>query len=732
MRIANPIQMNDWDIRKFLKVILAIQLVLWGLIGLDAIGIHVLIARQLVGFTYLTFVPGVILLRILKIHKIGNIETILYMVGLSIAILMFTGASMNALFPLLGISGPISTIPLVITIGAIVLILCVICYIIDRDFQNPNFMDLKDLLSPPVLFLCLIPLLVIIGTYAVNFYHTNIILLTMVALIPIIAALIGLDLFISNKMFPFAVLLIAISLVFHNSLISMYVWGYDINIELYLSSLVKINSIWDPTLPLTCNGMLSLVTLAPIYSIISDMSLTWVFKIIYPLIFSLVPLGLYRVFQMQSDDGIAFVSCLFFMSLNVFYTEMLQLARQEIAELFLVLLILLMINKIIAKPKRSFLLIIFSISLAVSHYGLSYIFMLCLIIAWIMLVLVENLKIQRLANSYLSNLRKGVGYTAFNPNLLNSDRSFNLAFVLLFVTFTLMWYISVSDSASFESITRIGMHIIDSISTNFLDPDSAQGLKLATTKSVPGLLHDINKVMNYLNQIFIVIGGIVLLLKSQAIRFEREYIAFSELNLGLCFVGVSVPFFASALNMTRLYQITLIFLAPICVIGGIAVIRGIFKLARISWTDNNMAISIKILSVYFAIFLLYQSGIVFGLTEGFSGPFLVYNGTIDFPRFNDREVSGALWWIRNTNANDTIFVDSYRSQLFNGIAWDRLADSEVDASYVYLGTFNIMTGYVMRYYIEKANRLQSYSSYASLIDRKSMVYSDGGSSIYSR
>ena len=123
MQLNNPFQMNDWEFGKFLKVILAIQLAVGGVIGLDAIGLQIPILRQLIGFMYLTFVPGIIILRILKLHKLGNIETVLYTVGLSIATLMFMGLFMNTVYPFFGISRPISTIPLIITISVVVLIL---------------------------------------------------------------------------------------------------------------------------------------------------------------------------------------------------------------------------------------------------------------------------------------------------------------------------------------------------------------------------------------------------------------------------------------------------------------------------------------------------------------------------------------------------------------------------------------------------------------------------------
>ena len=108
MQLDNPFQMNDWEIKKFLKVLLAIQLAVWGVIAFDTMGVHIPLMRPLVVLIYLTLVPGIIILRILKLHNLGNIETLLYTVGLSIATLMFTGLVMNTVYPLLGVSGPIS------------------------------------------------------------------------------------------------------------------------------------------------------------------------------------------------------------------------------------------------------------------------------------------------------------------------------------------------------------------------------------------------------------------------------------------------------------------------------------------------------------------------------------------------------------------------------------------------------------------------------------------------
>src|SRR3972149_12308968 len=153
MQLKNPLQMNDWEIKKFFNLVLAIQLAMWGVIGLDAISLKVPILQQLIGLIYLTFIPGIIILRILKLHNLGNIETLVYTVGLSLSNLMFTGLFMNTINPFFGISNPLSIIPLMITISAGVLILCVICYIRDKDFSEPKYIETIDVLSPPALFL---------------------------------------------------------------------------------------------------------------------------------------------------------------------------------------------------------------------------------------------------------------------------------------------------------------------------------------------------------------------------------------------------------------------------------------------------------------------------------------------------------------------------------------------------------------------------------------------------
>jgi uncharacterized membrane protein len=58
--------MVDWEIRNFLKVVLAVQAVVWGVVGLETAGMHIPFLTELVGFIYLTFIPGIVILRTLR------------------------------------------------------------------------------------------------------------------------------------------------------------------------------------------------------------------------------------------------------------------------------------------------------------------------------------------------------------------------------------------------------------------------------------------------------------------------------------------------------------------------------------------------------------------------------------------------------------------------------------------------------------------------------------------
>lgn len=707
MQIDNPFQMNDWEINKFLKVVLAVQFAMWGAIALDNLELQIPILRLFIGFIYLLFIPGILILRVLKLHKLGSIETLLYAIGLSIATLMATGFFLNMFLPRFEISEPISITPLIFTISLVVLSLCYMSYKLDNEFSDPSYILVKDLLSPPALFLCLIPFLSIFGTYLVNYHQNNILLLILIIVIVLLVLLIGFDKIILPKMYPFTVFIISISLLLHTSLISMYIWGWDIHVEYYLSNIVIENSQWDSTFAQNVNAMLSVVMLAPIFSAITSTNLTWVFKIVYPALFSLVPLGLYRVIQKQTNDKIAFLSVFFFMSLLTFYMEMIQMTRQQIAELFLVLLILLMIDKNMNQMKRSILLIIFATSMSVSHYGISYIFLASLVVVWFLLYFNAQYRSKSMVSPITSSI------------------------VLLYFTFTITWYMNISNSSALNSIVQIGNHIATSFTSDFLNKDAAQGLAIIQARTSSSL-YAIAKYLHLISQFFIGVGVLSLLSNRCKMIFEKEYAAFSYVNFMILLAGIAIPFVASSLNTSRLYQISLMFLAPFFAIGGATFFSWVSSGGRSIQLEQYKNNGLKILSVFLAIFLLFNSGWIYEVTNDKPSSFSFSEK--DYPIFNEREVISAEWL--NNVKTGMIYADDFRWMLPACFEWEKTKIIPIDNvsmeknSYLYLGSLNIKDDAILISHIKGVSRTREYVNSTDIVGDKNKIYTNSGSSVY--
>lgn len=605
---------------------------------------------------------------------------------------MFTGFGMNMLYPVIGISAPLSPTLMIITISGIVLILSVLCYVRDENFAFPHIINVRKEDYPLIFGLVLIPCMSVLGTYLMNVYHNNILLMIMIVVIALVALMIGFDRFIPAKFYPLAIFLLTLSLLLHTALISMNLWGWDIFYEYYLVNLVIENSIWNSTMHSNVNAMLSIVSLVPFISSICAMSPVWVLKIIYPFIFSFVPLGLFRAVQKQTNEKIAFFAMFFFISIFTFYNEMLTLARQQIAELFLVLTILLMIDKTMDRRKNLCLLLIFGASLIVSHYAVTWIYLFSLIAAWILLLLMEKPRIQAFEETICSKFRRYVHCYQENLNSVSMRlRTITFPYVLFFVAFTLLWYITFSGGSLIDSIITIGERIVTSISEDFVNPEAAQGLGIIV-KTATSPLHTISKYLHLATIFFIILGILTIIINRNKLRFENEYFTFSLINFTICVAGVTVPFFASALNTSRLYHITLIFLAPFCIIGGLMVFSTIFR-PFLKWNPYRM------ISIFFVIFLFFNTGLCDEIFAGGTTSVALDRKNLerstDYPIFYEREISGAQWL--SSMHNTRIYID--QTQYLS--VWKAFGDADIrlipvntseitDNSYIYLGMYNIM------------------------------------------
>ena len=714
--------------------------------------------RQILGFLFLTLLPGLLILQILKLNKLNTIETILYSVGLSIAFAMFTGFFMNTLYPPLGIPTPLSTLPLMITISIILVILFITGYLKNKDFSISIPISVGELFSPPVLFLFLLPILAVFGALLVTFYGTNVILLLLIALISLTVILATFDI-IPTKLFPFTVVMIALALLLQRGLAPFYLPNGDIHEEYYFYKLVETSSYWDLTIEHVLNAMLSVVMLPTIYSKLLNIDGMLVFKIIYSLIFSLIPLALYHVYQKQTTDKVAFLSAFFFMSMFCFFYTMPAICRQEIAELFYVLVIILLLSTEMNRLKRAILFIIFGGSLAVSHYGLSYIFMFQIVVAMLLLYGLKNATIINLKENLYTKFNKFrstnpiVKELQINPQntALKNGITLSMTFVLLYVVFTLAWYMYVSSSTTFNVIINIGEHMYHSIFTEFLSPTTREPevfAALGMSTQVKHYLSYINRPIHYATQFFIIVGLIRVITKYKEMKFEREYIAMLLVSSALIFACIVIPTFSQKLNTERTYHIALILVAPLCILGGETVFKYIFKPFRsISLKRSTYA---KIMLIILIPYFLFNTGFVWEL----AGEKTVMPVGLERYKTGDdqdkaifyicviqkEDVFGAKWLGKN-RIDDSIIYTGWSSKWYlltpyamirRGNKMQLLSGREdlKKDSFVFLRYFNVKENLILTDYTIGEMVINKTTEISHQFFEKNKIYSNGGSEIY--
>lgn len=722
-KMINPLQLNDLEIKKFLFIIFSLQIALWGIILIDINIVSVHLLRDLVTFICLLFIPGIILLRILRMHNLGNIKTLAYSVGLSLFLVMFLGFFMNIIYPLLGNTKPLYLWNLMFNFTIMTLILCLVAYYRDKSFFNPSFVNF-DYLSPSLLFILILPFFSILGTYLMNYYQTNLLSLLLVVYISSIVLLMAFDK-IPKAFYPLTIFLTSVSLLYSCSLISSNLWGWDIQIEYYFANSVVSNSIWDYAIHDNTNSMLSIAMFAPILSIVSDLNLTWIFKIVFPFLLSLVPLILFEIFRKQTNEKIAAFSALFFVFFYSFFIETVQIGKQVFAEFFVVLFILLLLDKKITKFNKSIFLLIFSAAIIVSHYGTSYVYLLLLAISAFLMLSFGFLE------NKLKDLDLKAGYASFNIFEGYKNVHFSLTFIIFFLVFALAWYIYISDSSALWTITKIGNHVLSNL-FDFLNPERVQGLSyLASSKN--SILREIAKYMQLASQFFIVIGFGFVFFKREKFNFSNDYVILSFAALIILFIGISVPFFGSALNTSRLYQLMLILLSPFCVIGGLKLFKFISSSINLNFSSSKM------FSVFLIIFLLFNTGFVYEITDDQSQMISINTKIKDhYPLFDDKELNGVQWLIGSTNKSyNKFYADRYNTLLFYRFG-ATVKTFPFDANdlkvnnYIYFGTSNLIN-----LKIPYINKTTSYGSntkdnYLKLDDynKGTKIYDNGGSQVY--
>lgn len=147
-----------------------------------------------------------------------------------------------------------------------------------------------------------------------------------------------------EKLYPLVIVTFSFCLLFHIQWMSPHLMGGDIHLEYFVFELTKSSGHWNVAIPLFYNSALSVTILPTIVQSVIAADDTALFKTMYPLSFSLVPLIMYLAYRYVTDSKRAFVSAVFLMSYTSYFFGVSFIAKQEIAEVILSLLILLILS----------------------------------------------------------------------------------------------------------------------------------------------------------------------------------------------------------------------------------------------------------------------------------------------------------------------------------------------------------------------------------------------------
>jgi uncharacterized membrane protein len=738
--IDNPLLMNDWNIRKFLYVVIAVQAAMLGLATLWAVGVDIPFLRYVVGFIYLTFIPGIIILRTLRQHDLDMVRTLLYTVGLSIAFNMFLGFIINFLYPYLGITRPLSIVPIFITWTVVLGILCFICYLRDRGLGVPVPLDLRNLLSPWVLLFALLPLVAILGSQLVNNYNNNIALLLLIALIAIVPVLLIATRLVPEQYYPFIVCMISISVLLHTSLITNYIWGYDIRLEYYMYKVVADRNLWTSVDPLSnYNGVLSVTILPAIYGLVLNIDGTWIFKVIFPLFFSLVPLALFQIFQKQFGGKVAFLAVFYFMAVLTFFTAMLELGKQMIAEVFFALVIVSLLDDKLGSVVKVLLVIVFATCIVVSHYATSYLFMLSVLGLFIVLSVFKKI---------ISAIK--------------------IPLLLLIIVLSLSWYIYGSGGISFNSLIS-WIYTISTGIGDFFNPFSRYSFYIITKDRPPW--HDILLYLYLLSQICIVIGFSVMFLnwiRKIDKTLLNEYMGFSAVFMIFMALTALLPQLSGVTDISRSFHLCLFILAPYSVYGSEIMIqfaqRVLMKLKILVvqqpimlFNHGRTSLVIPFALFLFPFFLLNTGFIYEVLNDPEPGSIALSRDKSALASFSKFDITGGTWILNSRGQERIIYCDPAGRQLFSSYVGpsyftitDHLGTDSPDSvevtskipsnSYVFLTEHNIKTGRVGLMVTSRGTGwsrggvfekvvLSSLAFYRT-IQESNRIYDNGGALIY--
>jgi len=538
---------------------------------------------------------------------------------------------------------------------------------------------------------------------------------------------------------------ISLSLILASALVSTNLRGWDIQDEYRTSSEVLTLHRWNTAENGLYNSVLSLTLFVPMVTITSGLNLLVVYRLLLPIIYSIIPIILYKIYRTILQKRAAFLATFLFMSFPTFYDEMLQLGRQEIAEIILLGLIFVLLGRrrYTRTVSGALAVTMLGVGFLAAHYSLAFIFTSFFLFSFVM--------------------------PRILPRRAAPLTDLNILLTLFISAFAL--YTFVAGGAAINQLGTVFSNAIADTFGSFLSSTSRPTVVLLATgaeAALPGPLHIFNRVTQYLVQVFIVLGFFTFAIKKQKTLTEMQMVPLMTAALLFLGAAVTLPFVANALQVTRIYHLALLFLAP-CFVIGVEKICSLGKnVATSNWTTLHLGYQLPRLphlqrkwvlaAAILACYFLFVGGWMWSATMDIptsvvldgqrmrdsTNPLSLATYRQDF--LESQDVAAAVWLKAVRSMNNPICADgvtrygvltSYGGiprtgpESVNDFAWCPFRSSP--QSYVYFSQYNTVAMTAYSAYGSSANGILVQYSTSTLqpsIQNKNRIFSDGAA-IYS-
>lgn len=424
---------------------------------------------DIVGVFTLLLLPGFLTLLILRLDKLIPWGLLVIIVGFSLLELMLVALAGNYLLPYYGYAQPLAKPVLLseffilfnmLLLGVVVMPTMSTLSHLCEGFSH-FFRSRRDVIVAfiPALF----PLLAVMGSTILNNGGSGMVTLCMLGGIVIYTGyLISKSHTLSDNVIPTSLFFISLALLFMTSLRGSYITGHDIQREYLVFQLAKTNNIWSiATYRDAYNACMSITILPTIFSAVMRIFDPFVYKVIFQIIFALVPSIIYMTIRRYVAPAIACISTFYFIAFPTFFGDMPFLNRQEIALLYFSLMIYTLFESATPLVMRQIIFVLFGVGMIISHYSTTYMvlallfFLICSrwIFSWL------GARLSRVS------LFKDSGVAFLRQEGLPEERTVTMLVVVILTTLTFLWGSILTNTAS-DSIVRVLNDTIATIKNN--------------------------------------------------------------------------------------------------------------------------------------------------------------------------------------------------------------------------------------------------------------------------